>query len=41
MYEALHQRTITKQVINGETNSLYGTNTKTLIFPFNLHWTNL
>jgi hypothetical protein len=33
MYEALHQRIMRTEVITGETNSPYGTNTKNANFP--------
>jgi hypothetical protein len=41
MYKALHHRTIRIGVITGQTKSPYGTNTKTQIFPVNLHWMGL
>jgi hypothetical protein len=34
----MHQRTIRKQVITGEKNSPYGTNTKTQMFTLILNW---
>jgi hypothetical protein len=40
-YEALHQRTLTIEIIAGERDTPYGTNTREQVFPFSLHLAEL